>query len=86
MQSVIMSSVSVLCLIPKLWSFSGGVDRTGLVVAMETALLKMEVVEHIDPLDIVRSMRDKRGMMVPAVVSYISQQRATYMCKGHMHV
>ncbi len=48
---------------------SGGVDRTGLVVAMETALLKMEIVEPVNPLEIVRSMRDKRGMMLPAVVS-----------------
>ena len=36
---------------------------------METALLKMEVVEPVDPLEIVRLMRDKRGMMLPAVVS-----------------
>ena len=49
--------------------YSGGVDRTGLVIAMETALLKMEIVEPVNPLDIVRSMRDKRGMMLPAVVS-----------------
>ncbi len=36
---------------------------------METALLKMEIVEPVNPLEIVRSMRDKRGMMLPAVVS-----------------
>ena len=51
-----------------LFYYSGGIDRTGLLIAMETALLKMEIVEPVDPLEIVRSMRDKRGMMLPAVV------------------
>ena len=36
---------------------------------METALCKMEVLEPIYPLDIVRIMRDQRGMLVQTPVS-----------------
>ena len=49
-------------------SCSGGIDRTGLLIAMETALTKIEIVEAFNPLDIVREMRDQRGMMLPALV------------------
>ena len=35
---------------------------------METALTKIEIVEAFNPLDIVREMRDQRGMMLPALV------------------
>lgn len=36
---------------------------------METALCKMEVLEPIYPLEIVRAMRDQRGMLVQTPVS-----------------
>ena len=49
--------------------YSGGIDRTGVLIAMETALSKMEIVEPLYPLEIVRIMRDQRSMMLPAVVS-----------------
>ena len=55
----------------KLFKFffsSGGIDRSGLFVAMETALTKIEIVEAFNPLEIVRMMRDQRGMMLPALV------------------
>ena len=61
--------IYIIIILCYFYIYSGGVDRTGVVVAMETALLKMEVVEPVDPLEIVRLMRDKRGMMLPAVVS-----------------
>ena len=35
---------------------------------METALTKIEIVEAFNPLEIVRMMRDQRGMMLPALV------------------
>ena len=41
---------------------------------METALCKMEVLEPIYPLEIVRAMRDQRGMVVQTPV------------RGHIHV
>lgn len=49
--------------------FSGGIDRSGLFVAMEAALTKIEIVEAFNPLEIIREMRDQRGMMCPALVS-----------------
>jgi protein tyrosine phosphatase len=49
---------------------SGGIDRTGLLIAMETALTKIEIVEPVYPLEIVREMRNQRGMMLPAINQY----------------
>ncbi|XP_019850847.1 PREDICTED: tyrosine-protein phosphatase non-receptor type 4-like [Amphimedon queenslandica] len=49
---------------------SGGIDRSGIFVAMETALTKIEIVEAFNPLEIVRMMRDQRGMMLPALNQY----------------
>ena len=40
-----------------------------MFILMETALCKMEVLEPIYPLDIVRIMRDQRGMLVQTPVS-----------------
>lgn len=70
---------------------SGGIDRTGVLIAMETALSKMEIVEPLYPLEIVRIMRDQRGMMLPAVNQYrffceciiqAYEGMYMYMCKG----
>lgn len=49
--------------------FSAGIGRTGVFMLMETALCKMEVLEPIYPLEIVRVMRDQRGMLVQTPVS-----------------
>ncbi len=48
---------------------SAGIGRTGVFMLMETALCKMEVLEPIYPLEIVRHMRDQRGMLVQTPVS-----------------
>ena len=53
---------------------SAGIGRTGVFMLMETALCKMEVLEPIYPLEIVRAMRDQRGMVVQTPV------------RGHIHV
>ena len=45
---------------------------------METALCKMEVLEPIYPLEIVRAMRDQRGMLVQTPVSAV-QYNNTYI-------
>ena len=52
----------------------GGSRRryAGVFILMETALCKMEVLEPIYPLDIVRIMRDQRGMLVQTPVSGFS--------------
>ena len=48
---------------------SAGIGRTGVFILMETALCKMEVLEPIYPLEIVRLMRDQRGILVQTPVS-----------------
>jgi tyrosine-protein phosphatase non-receptor type 4 len=49
---------------------SAGIGRTGVFMLMETALCKMEVLEPIYPLEIVRVMRDQRGMLVQTPIQY----------------
>lgn len=49
--------------------YSAGIGRTGVFMLMETALCKMEVLEPIYPLEVVRNMRDQRGMLVQTPVS-----------------
>ena len=48
---------------------SAGVGRTGVLIAVETAMNTMEVLEPINLMEIVRKMRDQRGMMVQSSVS-----------------
>jgi len=43
---------------------SAGIGRTGVLVLMETAMGLIEAHQPVYPLDIVRSMRDQRAMMV----------------------
>ena len=50
-------------------SYSAGIGRTGVLMAMETALCMLECVEPVNPLDIVRVMRNQRGMLVQTPVS-----------------
>lgn len=48
---------------------SAGIGRTGVLVLMETALCLMEAGEPVYPLDIVRTMRKQRAMMIQNAVS-----------------
>ncbi|KRT83005.1 hypothetical protein AMK59_4108, partial [Oryctes borbonicus] len=43
---------------------SAGIGRTGVLVLMETALCLMEADQPINPLEIVRMMRQQRAMMI----------------------
>ncbi|TNN72123.1 Tyrosine-protein phosphatase non-receptor type 4 [Liparis tanakae] len=43
---------------------SAGIGRTGVLITMETALCLMECGQPVYPLDIVRTMRDQRAMMI----------------------
>ncbi|XP_019759985.1 tyrosine-protein phosphatase non-receptor type 4 isoform X3 [Dendroctonus ponderosae] len=49
---------------------SAGIGRTGVLVLMETALCLMDVVEPIYPLEIVKSMREQRAMMIQNASQY----------------
>ncbi|RXM99175.1 Tyrosine-protein phosphatase non-receptor type 3, partial [Acipenser ruthenus] len=48
---------------------SAGIGRTGVLVTMETSVELIEKNQPVYPLDIVRTMRDQRAMMVQTVVS-----------------
>lgn len=50
-------------------SHSAGIGRTGVLITMETALCLMECGQPVYPLDIVRTMRDQRAMMIQTPVS-----------------
>jgi len=65
---------------------SAGIGRTGVFILMETALCKMEVLEPIYPLDIVRIMRDQRGMLVQTPVSGFSILQSVEICSHHVHM
>ena len=47
---------------------SAGIGRTGVLITMETALCLMECGQPVYPLDIVRTMRDQRAMMIQTPV------------------
>ncbi|XP_054724356.1 tyrosine-protein phosphatase non-receptor type 4-like [Uloborus diversus] len=49
---------------------SAGVGRTGVLILMETAMGYMDADEPIYPLELVKSMRDQRVMMVQTMVQY----------------
>ncbi|XP_043281323.1 tyrosine-protein phosphatase non-receptor type 4 isoform X3 [Venturia canescens] len=49
---------------------SAGIGRTGVLVLMETALCLIEANQPVYPLDIVRSMRDQRAMMIQNASQY----------------
>lgn len=48
---------------------SAGIGRTGVLVLMETAMCLMEADQPIYPLEIVRTMRQQRAMMIQNAVS-----------------
>ncbi|KAI4904966.1 hypothetical protein NFI96_018647 [Prochilodus magdalenae] len=43
---------------------SAGIGRTGVLITMETAMCLMECSQPVYPLEIVRTMRDQRAMMI----------------------
>ncbi|XP_059497102.1 tyrosine-protein phosphatase non-receptor type 3-like [Stegostoma tigrinum] len=49
---------------------SAGIGRTGVLIAMETAMCLIENNQPVYPLDIVRTMRDQRAMMVQTSSQY----------------
>ncbi|KAF4796965.1 tyrosine-protein phosphatase non-receptor type 4 [Turdus rufiventris] len=49
---------------------SAGIGRTGVLITMETAMCLIECNQPVYPLDIVRTMRDQRAMMIQTPISY----------------
>ncbi|KAK8727853.1 hypothetical protein OTU49_009486 [Cherax quadricarinatus] len=49
---------------PTIVHCSAGIGRTGVLILMETAQCLIEANEPVYPLDVVRSMRDQRAMMI----------------------
>ncbi|XP_048834123.1 tyrosine-protein phosphatase non-receptor type 4-like [Brienomyrus brachyistius] len=49
---------------------SAGIGRTGVLITMETAMCLMEYSQPVYPLDIVRTMRDQRAMMIQTPSQY----------------
>jgi tyrosine-protein phosphatase non-receptor type 4 len=49
---------------------SAGIGRTGVLILMETAACLIESNEPVYPIDIVKSMRDSRPMMIQTTVSF----------------
>uniref|UniRef100_I3JFM2 protein-tyrosine-phosphatase n=1 Tax=Oreochromis niloticus TaxID=8128 RepID=I3JFM2_ORENI len=43
---------------------SAGIGRTGVLITMETALSQLDQGQPVSPLDIVKTLRDQRAMMV----------------------
>ncbi|XP_056303839.1 tyrosine-protein phosphatase non-receptor type 4b isoform X2 [Danio aesculapii] len=49
---------------------SAGIGRTGVLITMETAMCLIEGGQSVYPLDIVRTMRDQRAMMIQTPSQY----------------
>uniref|UniRef100_A0A670K3G2 protein-tyrosine-phosphatase n=1 Tax=Podarcis muralis TaxID=64176 RepID=A0A670K3G2_PODMU len=49
---------------------SAGIGRTGVLITMETAMCLIECNQPVFPLDIVRTMRDQRAMMIQTPSQY----------------
>ncbi|CAB1327990.1 unnamed protein product, partial [Coregonus sp. 'balchen'] len=49
---------------------SAGIGRTGVLITMETAMCLIEWNQPVYPLDIVRTMRDQRAMMIQTPSQY----------------
>ena len=47
---------------------SAGIGRTGVLITMETALSQLHRGRPVFPLDIVKTLRDQRAMMVQTTV------------------
>ncbi|CAI2348016.1 unnamed protein product [Caenorhabditis sp. 36 PRJEB53466] len=55
---------------------SAGIGRTGVLILMETAACLVESNEPVYPLDIVRTMRDQRAMLIQTPGQY------TFVCES----
>ncbi|EMP34384.1 Tyrosine-protein phosphatase non-receptor type 4 [Chelonia mydas] len=55
----------------QIYSEGAGIGRTGVLITMETAMCLIECNQPVYPLDIVRTMRDQRAMMIQTPVSII---------------
>ncbi|XP_026872433.1 tyrosine-protein phosphatase non-receptor type 4b isoform X2 [Electrophorus electricus] len=55
---------------PVLVHCSAGIGRTGVLITMETAMCLIEHSQSVYPLDIVRTMRDQRAMMIQTPSQY----------------
>ena len=53
-------------------TFSAGIGRTGVLILMETAMCLVEANEPIYPLEILKSMRDQRAMLIQTSVNFYS--------------
>lgn len=51
-----------------IYIFSAGIGRTGVLMTMETALGLLDKGQPVFPLDIVKTLRDQRAMMVQTTV------------------
>uniref|UniRef100_A0A8C2E5H1 Uncharacterized protein n=1 Tax=Cyprinus carpio TaxID=7962 RepID=A0A8C2E5H1_CYPCA len=71
---------------------SAGIGRTGVLITMETAMCLMECGQPVYPLEIVRTMRDQRAMMIQTPVSpahlpvFLPVITAALMCKKHLYI
>ncbi|XP_048390229.1 tyrosine-protein phosphatase non-receptor type 4 isoform X1 [Stegostoma tigrinum] len=59
---------------------SAGIGRTGVLITMETAMCLIECNQPVYPLDIVRTMRDQRAMMIQTPSQY------KFVCEAIMRV
>lgn len=60
---------------------SAGIGRTGVLITMETALCLMECGQPVYPLEIVKTMRDQRAMMIQTPVRTLHRPLALRRCK-----
>uniref|UniRef100_A0A8C3RE88 Protein tyrosine phosphatase non-receptor type 4 n=1 Tax=Cyanoderma ruficeps TaxID=181631 RepID=A0A8C3RE88_9PASS len=71
---------------------SAGIGRTGVLITMETAMCLIECNQPVYPLDIVRTMRDQRAMMIQTkadkkyVCVSISRSSVIQCCRIHVPV
>lgn len=57
--------------------YSAGIGRTGVLITMETALSLLDKGLPVSPLDIVKTLRDQRAMMVQTTV----RRNSTNQCR-----
>uniref|UniRef100_A0A8C7H6K6 protein-tyrosine-phosphatase n=1 Tax=Oncorhynchus kisutch TaxID=8019 RepID=A0A8C7H6K6_ONCKI len=59
---------------------SAGIGRTGVLITMETALSLLESGRPVFPLDIIRTLRDQRAMMIQTTCQF------RFMCEAILRV
>uniref|UniRef100_A0A8C8M0H5 protein-tyrosine-phosphatase n=1 Tax=Oncorhynchus tshawytscha TaxID=74940 RepID=A0A8C8M0H5_ONCTS len=59
---------------------SAGIGRTGVLITMETALSLLESGRPVVPLDIIRTLRDQRAMMIQTTCQF------RFMCEAILRV